>query len=102
MNDLDKQERKKEKKIQRLLKKSAYAVGLGIGLLLLKFVVVPFLGESEQTEKALGLFSYCLILYGASIIVTFIVKKDWLIKVDLLLSWVIMPLILVKLLTDAL
>lgn len=100
MYDENKAERRKEKKIRRILKKSAWAMGLGVGFLLLKFLVVPFIGDNEQAEKALGVFSWCLIAYGLVIILTFMFLRDFLFKVNIALSWVVLPLLLVKLMTD--
>jgi len=101
MHDEHKAELKKEKKIKRLLVKSAWAMGLGVGLLLLKFVIAPMIGSNEQTEKALGIFSWCLIAYGGAIILTFMFLRNFLFKVNILLSWTVMPLIFLKLLMDA-
>lgn len=102
MHDQHKAELKQEKKQKRLFIKSAWAAGLGFGLLLLKFAIVPFLGENEQAEKALVIFAWCLIGYSAAIVLSYLFMRKHVFKVNLLLTWVVMPLIFVKLLTDAL
>lgn len=96
IGDPEKRERKREKKVKRLLRKSAYAAGIGAGLFVLRFVIAPFLGDSEQVNAALTGLSLCLIAYGVLLIITFVVKKEWLFRADMLLSWVIIPAIALK------
>ena len=102
MYDTDWAEKRQEKKIKRLLKKSAWAIGIGFGLFLLKIVIVPFLGSNEDVEKALLIFSLCLIAYGGILVLSFMFLRTMLSKIDLALSWVIMPAFLVKILMDVL
>jgi len=101
MHDLHKAELKQEKKTKRLLLKSAAAAGLGLGLLLLKFLIVPFLGDDPEAENALAAFGWCLIGYGAVIVLSFIFLKKHVFKVNLLLSYVVLPLLFLKLLMAA-
>ncbi len=101
MHDPAKAELKKEKKINKLLKKSAWAIGAGIGMVLLKFLVAPFLGDNENAEKALGILGWCLVAYGATIVLSFVFLRKFLFKVNLLLTWVVMPVIFLKLFMDA-
>ena len=75
-------------------------LGAGVGLFLLKFLIVPFLGNHEQGERVLVIFSLSLMAYGAINILAFIFFKNWLFKVNLLMTWVILPLILLKLVLD--
>ena len=102
IGDPEKRQRKREKKTKRLLRKSACAAGVGLGLFLLRFLIAPFIGNNEQANAALTGISLCLIAYGALIIVTFVAKKDWLFKADILLSWVIIPVIVLKFVLDIL
>jgi hypothetical protein len=100
IGDPDRHEQKKEKKIKRLLRKSAYAVGIGIGFFLLRFLIAPFIGDNEQANAAITIISLCLVAYGTLMIVTFIFKKDWFVKVDILLNWIIIPIIALKFIVD--
>ncbi|GEM_PF-994455 len=100
MHDPHKAELKKEKQQKRLLLKSAGAAGLGLGLLLLKFLIVPFLGENAEAEKALVAFGWCLIAYGGAIVLSFIFLKKHIFKINLLLTWIVLPLIVIKFATD--
>ncbi|MCB9990414.1 MAG: hypothetical protein H6867_03410 [Rhodospirillales bacterium] len=102
MYDEDKAERRKEKKIRRILKKSAWATGLGVGLLILKVFIVPYIGDNEQAEKALSVFSWCLVFYGITMILSFLFLRAHIFKINIALSWVILPLLFVKLLMDVL
>ncbi len=95
-------ERKREKKIRRLLKKSAWAAGMGIGLIILRFIVAPYLGENEAAQDALFIFGWCLIGYGAATVLSFMFLRAHIFKINIALSWVIMPLIFIKLLTGVL
>ncbi len=98
MNDLAKQERKKEKKIGRIMRNGVLSAGIGVGLFFLRFLVTPFLGDNEEAQTALFIFSLCLMGYGALLILTFIFKRDWLFKINLVLTWLVFPLILLKML----
>ena len=100
MDDFDKRELQKEKKTKRIMKKSAYGIGFGIGLYVLKFLIAPFIGDHDLAREALGAFALCLLTYGITTIAVFIFKKDWLAKADFLLSWIIIPMILLKLVLD--
>lgn len=102
MYDVDRAEKNQEKKIKRLLQKSAWAIGAGVGLFLLKVVVVPFLGDNEAAERALVIFSSCLVAYGGILILAFVFWRKMLFKINLALSWVIMPAVFIKLLMDVL
>lgn len=100
MYDPHKAELKQEKKQKKLFIKSAWAAGLGLGLLLLKFAIVPFLGENEQAESALGIFAWCLIGYGVALVLSFVFLRKFIGKINFVLSWLVMPTILIKLLMD--
>jgi len=100
MHEPDRAERKQEKKQARIMRKSAYGLGFGVGLFLLKVLVAPLLGEHELAQAALGAFALCLFGYGAVILLVFLVKKAWLRPADLLLVWVVIPAILLKLILD--
>lgn len=100
MNDPEKAELKKEKKIKKLLKKSAWAIGAGIGMILLKTLVAPFLGDNEEAEKALGVLGWCLAAYGTSTILSFIFLRNFIFKIDFIMAWAVMPLIFIKLFMD--
>lgn len=101
MYDERKAELKKEKKTGRILKKSAWAAGLGIGLILLKFLIVPLIGANEQAEKALVIFGWCLIAYGALMVLTFVFLRNFIFKINFVLSWIVLPLLFFKLLMKA-
>lgn len=82
------------------MRKSAYGLGIGIGLFVLQFLIAPFLGDHEVANKTLGAFVTSLLVYGGVNVLTFIVRRDWLGRVDMALVWIIIPAILLKLIMD--
>lgn len=102
MHDTAPLDPRKEKKIRRLLLKSAWSFGIGVGLILLRFAVAPFLGVQENAEKAVLLFAWCVIAYGGALVLSFVFLKKHMLTIDLILTWLVMPALFVKLLTDAL
>ncbi len=102
MQEDHKAELKKEKKIKRLLKKSAWSVGLGVGLLLLKLIVVPLIGIGKTEQGALLAFAWLFIFYGASIILSYVFLRKFLFKINILMSWIVLPLLATKVLMDVL
>ncbi|PJB69830.1 MAG: hypothetical protein CO093_09570 [Alphaproteobacteria bacterium CG_4_9_14_3_um_filter_47_13] len=95
--DLEKAERKQEKRNSKIMLRSIGAAGMGVGLFLLRFLVAPFLGENKEALAALGLFSLCLIGFGGVMIAVYIIKKDWLSKIYMLMIWVVLPILFLKL-----
>lgn len=104
MNELEKQklkaEIKQEKKTKRLLKKSAWAIGGGIGLIVIKLLITPFIGDSPEIEANMVKAGLCLAGYGLAVILSFVFLRKFLFKIDLLLTWIILPLIALKLLMN--
>lgn len=95
-------ERKLEKKQGKIMRHSMFAVGAGVGLFFLKFLVIPLLGLQDNPEAVavIGSFSLFLIFYGAVPVLTFIFKRDWLFKATFVMRWVIAPLIIAKFAMD--
>lgn len=102
MQEDHKAELKKEKKVKRLLKKSAWSVGLGVGLLLLKFIIVPMLGIGETEAGAVTAFAWLLVFYGAAIILSFVFLRKFIFKINIVMSWVVLPVLAAKILMDVL
>jgi len=97
-NPAAKAERKKEKKISNIMWRSIGAAGIGLGLLIMKLLVAPFIGDNPAIENAITTFSLALIGFGGLMIVLFIFKKKWLPSAYLLMLWLVLPAILLKLL----
>ncbi len=101
MFDPEKAEIKKEKRIARIMWRSLGAAGIGLGMLLMKLLVAPFIGDNPALEKAITSGSLTLIGFGALMTALFLFKKQWLPKAYLAMVWVILPVIFLKLLMDA-
>ncbi len=108
MHDLNvanlRREEKEEKKIKKIMGRCAFAAGIGIGLFFLKFLVIPMLGleDNEAAVKAISAFSLYLVFYGVSLILIFVFKRDFVLKANMIMNWVVVPLILTKLAMDLL
>jgi hypothetical protein len=78
--------------MRRILRNSAYCVGGGIGLLIIKLI---FSGEdkSVQTAIAFDAVGYSLVLYGLLVFATFVVRRKWIFIVDMLMMWVGLPVL---------
>lgn len=100
--DALRREEKQEKKIKKIMRRSTFAAGIGIGLFFLKFLVIPMLGitDNEAAIKVISLFSLYLIFYGMLLILTFVFKRNLVIKADMVMTWIITPLMLAKLAMD--
>lgn len=81
---------KKQKKMRRILRNSAYCVGGGIGLLMIKLI---FSGEEKSAQAAMAFdaVGYSLVLYGLLVFATFVVRRKWVFIVDMLMMWVGLP-----------
>jgi hypothetical protein len=95
-------EEKQTKKIAKIMRRSIFAAGIGIGLFFLKFLVIPMLGleDNEAAVKIISSFSLYLIFYGVALTLVFIFKRSFVLKANLIMNYVIVPLIAVKMLTD--
>ncbi len=96
----DTPEEKTQKKLRKCTKNAAYAVGGGLGLWLLK----AFYPEKEGAEKITELFTAfggCLILYGVTVLAVILFKKDWALRINAVLSWIVIPSYVVYLLVNA-
>ena len=95
-------EEKKEKKIKKITGRAFIVAGLGVGLFFLKFLVIPILGL-EDDPKIVSAISACalyMILYGVILALLFVFKRDFITKANLILNYVIVPLVAVKILAD--
>ena len=93
---------KREKKIKKIMRRSTFAAGIGLGLFFLKFLVIPMLGiqDHEEAIHVITAFSLYLVFYGVSLILVFMFKQQFVIKADMIMTWVITPLMLAKLAMD--
>lgn len=95
-------EKKQEKKIKKIMRRSTFAAGIGLGLFFLKFLVIPMLGleDNENAIRVITAFSLYLIFYGVSLILVFVFKQKFVTKADMIMTWIVTPLMLAKLAMD--
>ena len=93
---------KKEKKIKKVTGRAFIVAGLGIGMFFLKFLVIPMLGLQDDPEivNAISACSLYMIFYGVILALIFVFKRDFVLKANLILNYVIVPIIVVKLAMD--
>lgn len=98
----DRKEERFQKKIKRVGRLSGWCVGLGIGLLLARFIA-PLIasGDSAASAKeALSNFGVALIMYGALMLTCFMFVQRHLLKINLIMTYLIMPILLFKMFMD--
>ncbi len=90
------EELKRHKKEQKILFSSALTGGVGVGLFLLRFFVIPYLGENELAQNVIVFFAFALMGYTGIIVLTFMFARRWLMQVQFLLTWVALPVLFIK------
>lgn len=86
-------ERKREKKIYKVVKRSAIAFGAGIGFIF----IIPFLPDVADAEKMEAMRELFVLLgksisaYGAFMAIAVFVKRDKILLIDGLMNWLIVP-----------
>lgn len=93
---------KKERKIKKITGRAFIVAGLGIGLFFLKFLIIPVLGLKDDPEivQAISACSLYMIFYGAVLALVFIFKRDFVLKANLVMNYIVVPLIIMKLALD--
>ncbi len=90
MSVWDDPEAKKQKKLNKCMRNAVFALGVGIGLLLL-IAFYPDKEGAENITKTFSTLSWCLILYGTTLLATVIFKRDWAPPMNTLLTWIVVP-----------
>jgi len=90
---------KARKKIAKIMKNAAYAIGGGLGFLGLKYVFSD-VGGDEKVRALFDGLGYWLIVYGALIVATAVFKSSLLFRVHSFLTWLATPAVMIKLFMD--
>lgn len=91
--ELANKERKREKKIYKILKRSAIAVGVGIGFV----VMIPFLPDIADEDKMVemrelfSLTGMSVAGYGVFMTLVIFFMRNRILMVDALMNWFIVP-----------
>lgn len=86
------------KKMNKVMKNAATAIGGGLGLLIMQLFFDEDVEAARDMFNGLGLW---LIAYGAMVIMVAFIKRSWLLKINSLLFYFVTPAVLVKLIMDA-
>ena len=92
MNDVS-AARKREKKINAIIKRAVISLGAGIGFMIL-LPFLPHISNEQQMLALKGLFfaaALAVIIYGIIIIIANIFVQKHILKFDMLMNWVIVP-----------
>ena len=90
---------KQLKKIRKILKAAGNAIGGGLGLIILQ----NFFPEFDNADKAKHLFSgvgLLLLIHGVLIFSTYIFRRKLIFKINQILVWIVMWIVVLKLLID--
>ncbi len=94
---------RKEKKAEKIFKKTALTGGMGLGLFLLSFIV-PLMYQSDTTDAMQSMFQkygLYLILYVAAIVLTYVFQRKSIFFVDGLMRFIVLPTLLILFAIDA-
>lgn len=83
-------EERLKKKLRRCTRNAVLAVGVGVGLFLLK-AFYPDQEGAEHITKLFGTLSLCLIFYGGILLAAIAFKKTLAPPLNTLLTWFAVP-----------
>lgn len=100
--DAQRRAEKQEKKIKKITGRAFIVAGLGIGLFFLKFLIIPVLGLKDDPEivNAISACSFYMIFYGVVLALVFLFKREFVVKANLVMTYIVVPLMIVKLAAD--
>lgn len=92
-------EEKLQKKQRRIIRTSVWSIGLGLGLLAARMIAPLFAGESEAASSGFSAFGFALTGYGAAQLIAIVFMRRHAPLVCSVITYIIMPAVLLKLLT---
>lgn len=87
------------KKRRRVIRASTWSVGLGIGLLIIRYIAPLMMGESVAANAGFSAFGYALTGYGLAQLVVLAVLPRVALKLCFLITC-LMPVLFLKFLMD--
>jgi hypothetical protein len=100
MGLFDDPEEKLKKKQRKCAKNASYAVGGALGL----FGLQALWPEKEGAEVITDMFgglAVCLLVYGLSVLIVMALRRDMALKVNALMTWLVVPIWVAALLVRA-
>jgi hypothetical protein len=83
-------EERRARKIRKIARSGAYAIGGGAGMWFLN-ALYPYEESAEKIASLFGWIGTLLMVYGLISLASVIFKKNLAIPVNILMSWVIVP-----------
>lgn len=91
--ELEKRERKRDKKIHKIIKRSAIAFGAGLGFFFM-IPILPDIADKEKMSEMRELFSLTGLSvagYGVFMAIAIFFFRNRILMVDALMNWFIVP-----------
>ncbi len=83
-------EAKRNKKINKVARNGAYALGVGVGLWFMN-ALYPYEKEAENIASLFGYIALVLLVYGLISLATVMFKRNIAIPVNMLMVWLVLP-----------
>lgn len=93
------QEQRRSKKMVQAGLMAAFGGGVGLALWILQRIF-PGLTSSDSTNAMIDTFCLMLIAYAAIILGSFIFLRNWVLKINLIMVYAVIPGVLLKLFMD--
>lgn len=94
----DDREARQRKKQRRIIRTSVWSIGLGTGLLVARYIAPFVMGESAAANAGFSGFGLALLGYGAAQLAAVVFLKKQAGAVCALLTYILMPAVLLWLL----
>lgn len=96
----DDKEARLAKKRGRIVRTSVWSVGLGIGLLVARYIAPLIMGESDIANAGFSGFGFALLGYGAMQLAVLAFMRRHAGIVCSVITYIIMPAVMLKLIMD--
>ena len=97
---VDDRETKLAKKRGRIIRTSVWSVGLGIGLLVARYIAPLIMGESEIANTGFSGFGMALFGYGLAQLAVVVFMRRRATVICPVITYIIMPAVIIKLFMD--
>lgn len=91
-------DKKTRKKLNKIIRNAASAIGGGVGLILMKGFFSVDVPQARDLFNGLGLW---LIVFGVIVLATAIFRRDWVFHINSTMIFMVTPCVVIKLVLDA-